>query len=416
MSTNATEETLRFQQWVVNVTRSHDSAFDASSPPWDDVNYVRANRAMALLVANGILMSLAIIFVAGRCYTRVKIVGSRLGGDDYSIILAVVVLIVYTNLNVYGVHHAGFGKHFYSTGYAQAGHLLKITYALPIIYTVGVTSIKISLLLFYRRLTITGPVMHKVIKWMIATQVLCGVGTIFGLAFICSPLQGWWNLDVQKSITNCPNYSQTTAIYITLRTISVLSDIIILLMPVSMVWKLDLPVKQKLGLAGLFTLGMLACVAAILRLTYLPAFLLGIDVSWTIIPIAMLDQMEQALSIITSCIPALTALISRSKGRLRGNSYDNTSSIELSTKGRSHLPTTDYRNPNFDFLSLAYDPDRTGICYSTAFAYGGNSREIPGRRAEMSVPSESDEHLVVGAMDPGGISKTTTVEVKIDRR
>lgn len=46
-------------------------------------------------------------------------------------------------------------------------------------------------------------------------------------------------------------------LYVGLRTVTVLCDIITLLLPIPMVWELQLPLRQRMELVGIFSLGLL---------------------------------------------------------------------------------------------------------------------------------------------------------------
>jgi hypothetical protein len=156
-------------------------------------------------------------------------------------------------------------------------------------------------------------------------------------------------------------------------------------------------------------------MTAIIRLCFLPRLLLQIDVSWNVLPVSILDQAEQCLGMVTASIPALTALISRSRGRLSHRFRPGPGHVyELSTRSRRPAKRTVPSPADFDFLAYAYDPDDTSVVYATAYA--GNKRRVRGKGFRFT----SDENLVeddgVRWQEPGTISKTTTVEVRINRR
>lgn len=50
------------------------------------------------------------------------------------------------------------------------------------------------------------------------------------------------------------------------------SDFAVYLYPAKPLWSLHLPVKQRLGLIFLFSVGLLVCVAGVLRMYYLEVF------------------------------------------------------------------------------------------------------------------------------------------------
>lgn len=80
-------------------------------------------------------------------------------------------------------------------------------------------------------------------------MVFWWIGTILADTLICIPIQHNWNLTF---LAHCGN-KQLLAIIPPIPWI--VTDLVILLMPLPIVWKLHLPRLQRVGLAGLFLLG-----------------------------------------------------------------------------------------------------------------------------------------------------------------
>ena len=58
---------------------------------------------------------------------------------------------------------------------------------------------------------------------------------------------------------------------------NLLTDILILAMPIPIVWSLRLDRQKKFGVCGLFLLGGFVCVASIMRFYYLESVGKGVD-------------------------------------------------------------------------------------------------------------------------------------------
>jgi hypothetical protein len=84
-------------------------------------------------------------------------------------------------------------------------------------------------------------------------MVFWWIGTILADTLICIPIEHNWNPTIPA---HCGN-KQLLAIIPPIPWI--VTDLVILLMPLPMVWKLHLPRLQRVGLVGLFLLGGL-CV------------------------------------------------------------------------------------------------------------------------------------------------------------
>ena len=111
-------------------------------------------------------------------------------------------------------------------------------------------TIKISILLFYRRLfpvrrllvasSIIGAI---VLAWYIAIQIT----TIFQ----CLPIHYYWQRGGQGHCI------QTTNFYIILASLNLATDVAVLILPIPFIWNLQVRKSKKLSLSVIFLLGSL---------------------------------------------------------------------------------------------------------------------------------------------------------------
>ena len=113
--------------------------------------------------------------------------------------------------------------------------------------------IKMSVLLLYRRIFVGRTFNHY-------SLVMCGVialwalGFFFAVAFSCGTnLANFWT-SAQTIEQYCVN---TNALYLGFAISDVLTDILILAIPIPIVWKLHMSVENKVGLTCIFLLGSL---------------------------------------------------------------------------------------------------------------------------------------------------------------
>ena len=123
-------------------------------------------------------------------------------------------------------------------------------FAISLVYASAITSIKISILLFYRRLfdvqlfkLITAVIGGVCIAWWLA---VCLVGV-----FECNPIYGIWDSSAQSTCIDAPHY------YIGVAVPNIITDITILVLPVRMVWRLQTSLGQKIALSLTFLTGSL---------------------------------------------------------------------------------------------------------------------------------------------------------------
>jgi hypothetical protein len=85
------------------------------------------------------------------------------------------------------------------------------------------------------------------------------VKTISADMFRCTPIRGYWDVAAQQS---CINIRATLVVVAALNSVS---DILVYLFPAKPLWSLQLPLKRRLGLISIFTVGLVVCVAGICR-------------------------------------------------------------------------------------------------------------------------------------------------------
>ena len=130
--------------------------------------------------------------------------------------------------------------------------------AIEINYMLCTTLIKISILCFYRR--ITASLTIQFVYWVWGSIVFCivyGITFIFLIAFTCSPAIGFFHVfDLSWRLQNELTCRDEGAVIVAVAAISTVQDLIIALLPIFLIWKLQIPKTQKLALCGIFGLGL----------------------------------------------------------------------------------------------------------------------------------------------------------------
>jgi hypothetical protein len=108
---------------------------------------------------------------------------------------------------------------------------------------------KASLLCFYYRMS--------QIRWVRITSAYLGIiitaysiALILSLSFACNPIKKAWDVTVTEG--TCIN---RPAVYVLLAVLNIATDVILLVIPIPMVWRLQMPVAQKIGVVVVFLIG-----------------------------------------------------------------------------------------------------------------------------------------------------------------
>ena len=118
------------------------------------------------------------------------------------------------------------------------------------LYASALTTIKLSILIFYQRLFITT-------RFKFVTSVVGGVVLAWWLAVIllqilqCRPTEAIWDVSVPATCLNPKAY------YIGVAVPNIATDIVMLCLPVRMVWRLQISIVNKVGLTITFLTGAL---------------------------------------------------------------------------------------------------------------------------------------------------------------
>lgn len=121
-------------------------------------------------------------------------------------------------------------------------------------YIVVQCSARLAILLLYQRVFDTGSTVwfSMLIKICFVLQVVGETIWLFVIIFECRPISSVWD----KSITN-PQCLNLAAIYLAGAITSIVTDVILMILPMPMLWKLQMSRPKKLGIAMVFVVASL---------------------------------------------------------------------------------------------------------------------------------------------------------------
>ena len=181
-------------------------------------------------------------------------------------------------------------------------------YLFQIVYKLTINLVKISVLSLYIRLFT--PLWIRLTSFLfICVTAVAMTAFFFGTIFQCVPVACTirpWDPPTPFHRINIAAFWKANAIW------NIVSDIIIMMLPLTMVRDIyGLTLARRINLAGMFCLGVVVVVAAILRFTTLGTAAKGqqdiltgsyISTLWT--------QIESSLAVVCPCLPMLRQLLS----------------------------------------------------------------------------------------------------------
>jgi len=289
---------------------------------WPTANFTNPETRNWAAPAIVIALFLVTFFVfCARIWARFRITHTS-GVDDWLIIASMPTLLGLTIATGLALRKYGFHLHIYDQTPLTDITIRQITLAIEIIYISSTTLTKISIFTFYRRIT-TSVINRKFIiaVWAsIAFIAVYGVSSILALVFTCSPVEAYWYRFTASWLKShkytC--HDEFLALIIIIST-STMQYLIACLLPMLVVAKLRLPMRQKIGLSAVFLIGLGTCGLGALRIHYAhrvyyytklhpsPTY----DISWEALISWVATAAEANLAVVWACTPALKVYFPR---------------------------------------------------------------------------------------------------------
>ena len=210
---------------------------------------------------------MGVIVVSARLYTRLFITRAA-GLDDALIVIALIFGIALSALVMIGNHHWWSGHHIWDIPITKfAGHRLNIWNA-EWCYVIATSATKISVLLFYRRISIKFSRGFIIATWAgIIFNIFYMIAFCMVLLLLCSPINAYWNSFNPIWVLMHPGqHCGKENIELPLSGVfSVIGDFYSALLPILIIVNLNLTRRQKLSLYALFSLAFLIVAAGIAR-------------------------------------------------------------------------------------------------------------------------------------------------------
>ncbi|KAK6346551.1 hypothetical protein TWF696_006675 [Orbilia brochopaga] len=399
MDANITAEQLKHALWLQDVAVSaHKAGINGPAPPgfvapWLlDPNYVVENRQTSMYIIDCVFFALAVVMVLMRIYTRVFII-HKFGLDDWCMVLALISVAGFTTLQFCFLIYGGVGYHIWDVTPEQLSYCFKFIYFHLIGYTWSITLIKMSILFLYERIIPTTHPMRKVLTGFMIFQIGYFLLSEFTFIFQCSPIAGGY--DITMRMHDSPKCIGLKPMLYSFCIIHIFVDLSLLILPIRVIWELQMPVKRKLSTLSLFVIGAVGCICAVMRVITIAQLLNGFDFTWTIYDPGMWGLLELTIGIICACIPPSKLLFEKIYCKMAG--------VKFRPFGSSRDDPSSYKSGD---SSLPYDEKRRGRSRSPAPRYSDmyNSTEKSfqsiNKSVLMSQTSERVDSFIFSRIGP----------------
>ncbi|KAL2070658.1 hypothetical protein VTL71DRAFT_13684 [Oculimacula yallundae] len=257
------------------------------------------------------------------------------GSDDVVIVIALITCFILIVTTGFEVKH-GLGKHDGEVTPAELSEMMRYLWFAIIMYNLSLASIKISMVLQYLRVF-----PGKSIRfwcWMTIGLISAyGIQATITTVLSCVPVGTFW-----KGGGTCINKK---FMWFFNAGFNILTDLIILALPIPVLSSLKLPAKQKIGLMFVFALGGFVCLVSILRLHSLYVFSTTTDATYDNANIAIWSNIEVTTGIICASMPATRSLISRFFPRFMSTNHSGRQTTPSQSHSHTILGTMNHSKP-----------------------------------------------------------------------
>ncbi|KAF9892322.1 hypothetical protein FE257_002099 [Aspergillus nanangensis] len=303
---------------------------------WPKPNYENPDyQGPQLLIVGVILVTISVIVVALRLWVRLYM-KTTAGWDDWLMVVALVLIICSTVTSNLGTTY-GWGVHIWDIRPEMATPSLMTSWFNQLQLIIIMTLVKLSLLISYLRFLTKA--IHRKLTWgMIGLTTAWGIAYMITMFTACIPLRAYWET-LQSDSENCTNKSSATMSF---SITNMVTDLMVLVVPIPVLWNLKLPMRERLGLIALMSLGLLACVASGIRIFYTYQTLnVTYDITWDGYQIWLWILIEVNLAVMCASIPTLRPLARRYFPRLgfRNSTYRHGRAAYATHMGSPTSPT-----------------------------------------------------------------------------
>lgn len=363
----------------------------------------------AMITVTAIALALLLPSVAVRTYTR-KYLHRKLGVEDFAVIMAMISCIAFLGLILKSFDY-NCGKHQWNVSIADTMNVLRYANLIQLLYSPPIFFAKLAILMQISRIFSGGQ--RNYIFWaswiFIIGNGIAYTIVMFLFIFECNPREKIWNPMKEGSCMN------TGDAVIGISVVNLVSDILILLLPIISVWKLQMPLRKKMGVMGIFAIGVFACACGIARIIYTVKLIDTMDVTFWATVVGMWSVAEIVVVILCCCFPTFPRFILYIRGRDESGKKLSSGSTPLAKGSPVYSSQSSKSSPKKSPWSM-YETNMTGNTTLQGDEELGPYQSLEERKIGYynENPREMHEQWFRQGRQPGGLGiwRTTELEQK----
>ncbi|CZR51597.1 uncharacterized protein PAC_01474 [Phialocephala subalpina] len=300
--------------------------------------------------------------------------------DDFLLLAALFFLCISVGLQFACVIAGGVGRHTADINPLDVVKTLKLILPFEALYGITLCLIKSSIICFYFR--IFGKTKSfRISAFVVLAFIICwALSVVLETFLLCRPVAYNWDTSIKGTC------GDRNTVYVSAGALNVITDFMVMSLPIPHILSLQLKLKKKLGLLLMFSLGLFITIISIIRIKSLqvisftdPTYTLPMGLLWT--------TLEPCLCIINANLPMVRTYLTGHFPTVFGSTSDQTSR-------KTPLPGASSSRP--DPFELIHD-DRYGAKDIKLGQIGTENRIHAGRRSKpIEGDSDSERYLTKG--------------------
>jgi hypothetical protein len=243
------------------------------------------------------------------------------------------------------------------------------------LFTIASGLVKMSVLLFYRRISSrsVSPFFRWIMRIMIVVVGGYTLAFVLVLVFTCSPIEAYWlQVDFRYYLQDSYHYTclNEGADVVANGIVTTVQDLIVAFLPTLLCWKLQMPVRQKFALYGIFAISYSTVVIGCLRSysTY-QIYFKTYDVTWIACDSFLYALLELHIGAMCANVPALKVFFKQLMTSERVTKLISSRSSKSRSNGSSQQHVNPFSTPTGVSKSFGWIP--IGLCKSSHTKGGG---------------------------------------------
>ncbi|KAK2055741.1 hypothetical protein LY76DRAFT_661452 [Colletotrichum caudatum] len=259
---------------------------------------------MLNIVAMSVMMGITTFSFAIRVYVK-SFQSSMLLPEDWTCAVSYILIVLYIAV-VYVMSRYGEGYHAWEITKEAYKEVMRWLYASSVIYIPAAYFTKVTLLLFEARVFEVRQRTARGIRIFIITLLISYIPIQAVKTVICLPISAFW--DPHTPEAKCLNQRK---IFIADMSLAILTDVVIVVLPIPLLWGLRLPFWKKIKIMTLVGAGGIATAVTVYRMYLVVQFLGSKDVTADFVVLDIVTALELVIGFVCACLPSINILYER---------------------------------------------------------------------------------------------------------